>query len=144
MANRVHSLNDDEFTFVEHLAASRTTPARQVERAQTVWQPYPGSSVTAIADHLCLNPQTVHDWLKRFNAQGLPDLEDCPSSGKPPTYTPQEAGEIIAAALSNPQELDLPFAYWTLNQLVAYLNENKSLTIKRSRISELLIQKDLR
>ena len=43
---------------------------------------------------------------------------------------------MVAAALSDPQELGLPFACWTLDRLAAYLSEHKSLPIKRSRISE--------
>ncbi len=144
MTIRVRSLTDAELTTIERLAASRTAPARQVERAQIVWQAHQGNSVKAVAEHLRLNPQTVRDWLKRFNAEGLPGLEDRPRSGKPPTYTPQETGEVIAAALSDPQELDLPFACWTLDRLVSYLSESKSLAIKRSRISELLIHEGLR
>jgi transposase len=51
---------------------------------------------------------------------------------------------VIALTLSNPQELDLPFACWTLDRLVAYLHEHKQIAIKRSRVSELLIQEGLR
>jgi hypothetical protein len=47
--------------------------------------------------------------------------------------------EIIAAALSDPQQLGQPFAYWTLDCLEGYLNEEKKIEIKRSRIDELLI-----
>ncbi len=51
---------------------------------------------------------------------------------------------MIAAALSDPQELGLPFACWTLARLAAYLSESKDVPIKRSRISEMLIQEGLR
>ena len=51
---------------------------------------------------------------------------------------------MVAAALSDPQELGLPFACWTLDRLVAYLSESQSLPIKRSRISEMLVAEGLR
>ena len=144
MVIHVRTLTDDERTAVERLAHSRTAAARQVERAQILWQVHQGHAVTAVADHLRLNPQTVRDWLKRFNAEGLPGLDDRPHSGKPPTYTPKQAGAVIATALSDPQGLGLPFACWTLDRLAAYLKESKGLPIRRSRISEMLVAEGLR
>lgn len=141
MAIRARTLTDDERTATERLAHSRTAPARQVERAQIVRQAAEGR---AVAEHLRLNPQTVRDWLKRFNAEGPPGLDDRPRSGKPPTYTPEQAEAVVAAALSDPQGLGLPFACWTLDRLAAYLGEQKGLPIKRSRISELLVAEGLR
>ncbi len=144
MALKLRPLTDDERTMIERLAHSRTAPARQVERAQIIWLAQQGLSVPAIAERLRLHEQTARDWLKRFNKDGLSGLDDLPRGGKPPTYTPEERAEVIALTLSNPQELDLPFACWTLDRLVAYLHEHKQITIKRSRISELLIAEGLR
>ena len=59
-------------------------------------------------------------------------------SGRPPTYTAEERSAVIAAALSRPAELGLPFASWTLDRLVAYLGE-KGIGMKRSRVSEVLL-----
>ena len=144
MALKLRSLTDDERTTIERLAHSRTAPARQVERAQIIWLAHQGLSVPAIAEQLRVHKQTVRDWLKRFNKDGLSGLDDLPRGGKPPTYTPEERAEVIALTLTNPQELDLPFACWTLDRLVAYLHEQKQIPIKRSRVSELLLQEGLR
>jgi transposase len=46
--------------------------------------------------------------------------------------------------LTNPQQLNQPFACWTLDRLAAYLNEEKKIPIKRSRIDDLLIAEGLR
>lgn len=51
---------------------------------------------------------------------------------------------MIAAALTKPQELELPFVSWTLDRLQAYLNEHKGIAIKRSRIDEILVAEGLR
>ncbi|SRR5579883_2046304 len=144
MAIRVRELTDNERITIERLAHSRTAPARQVERTQIVWYASEGMTVPAIAQKLHLHEQTVRDWLKRFNTHGLPGLEDLPRGGKPPTYTPEQVAEVIALALSDPQTLNLPFACWTLDRLEAYLNEEKGIPIKRSRIDELLIAEGLR
>ena len=42
--------------------------------------------------------------------------------------------QVLAAALTNPRRLGLPFASWTLDRLEAYLNEEKDIPIKRSRV----------
>jgi transposase len=86
----------------------------------------------------------VRTWLRRFNANGVDGLQDAPRPGIPPKYTPEQVGEVIAAALTNPQELGLPFNCWTLDRLEAYLNEVKGIAIKRSRIDELLLAEGLR
>jgi hypothetical protein len=85
----------------------------------------------------------VRLWLKRFNAAGVDGLEDAPRSGRPATSTPEQVGAVIAAALTTPQHLGLPFGCWTLDRLEAYLNEEKGIPIKRSRIDELLIAEGL-
>ena len=144
MAIYVRSLSEEERRTLDTLAHSRTAPAREVERAKIIWLSAQNLRVPAIAQRLGLHEQTVRDWLKRFNEQGVSGLNDLPRPGKPPTYTPEEHSEVIAAALRNPQELDLPFASWTLDRLQIYLQEHKGIGIKRSRIDELLLAEGLR
>jgi hypothetical protein len=47
--------------------------------------------------------------------------------------------EVIAAALTEPEALGLPFASCTLDRLQAYMSEHKGIGIKRTRIDEILI-----
>jgi len=56
---------------------------------------------------------------------------------QPCTYLSEQRSEVVAAALTNPLELDLPFARWTRNRLQVYLNEYKGSGIKRSRRDQL-------
>ena len=51
---------------------------------------------------------------------------------------------MIAAALTSPCSLDLPFASWTLDRLAACLREHKGIGIRRSRIDEILLREGLR
>jgi transposase len=134
----------EERATIEQLARSRTAPARTVERARIVLLSRHGESVEEIAEKLVVSPATVRLWLNRFNRSGVKGLADRPRSGRPPVYTPEQVGEVVAASLSDPQALGLPFASWTLNRLAAYLAEAKDLAIKRSRIGELLAAEGLR
>lgn len=144
MAIRLRALTDNERLEIERLAHSRTAPARTVERARIVRAAADGWRVRAIAQHLHVHAETVRLWVKRFNGAGVAGLDDAPRSGCPPTYTPEVVGEVIAAALTKPQSLGLPFASWTLDRLEAYLNEEKGIPIRRSRVDELLIAEGLR
>jgi len=137
-------MTDEEVAQIESLAHSRTAPVRTVERARIIWQARQGNRVPDMADDLQRSEGTVRLWLKRFNAQGVDGLADAPRSGRPVTYTGEQVGEVIATALTPPQTLGLPFTCWTLDRLATYLNEEKDLPIKRSRIDELLIAEGLR
>jgi transposase len=137
-------LSEEEERSLERLARSRTEPARAVERARIVWLAHQGESVAAIAEALAISPATVRMWLHRFNRQGVAGLADRPRAGRPPAYTPEQVGEVIAASLTDPRELGLPFAAWTLDRLSTYLNEERGIPIKRSRIGEVLQAEGLR
>jgi len=141
---RVRELTDEERRKIEHLLHSRTAPVRAVERARIVWLSSQGERVAAIAAAMHCDRVTVRLWIKRFTAAGLPGLMDASRSGHPPTYTAEQVSEVIAASLTKPTELGLPFASWTLDRLEVYLNEDKGIPIKRSRIDDLLLAEGLR
>ena len=129
---------------VESLARSRTAPARRVERARIVWRASRGETPPAIAAALGLDAETVRGRVRRFNAEGLAALEDHPRSGRPTTYSADEVAAVIAAALTSPRRLALPFASWTLDRLAASLLDHQSLAMRRSRIDEILLKEGLR
>lgn len=141
---QVRAVTDEERQAVKRLARSRTAPARAVERAQVVQAALAGATVEEIAVQLSLARNTVYLWLHRFERRGLAGLEDQPREGRPPTYTREQVGEIVATALTAPQALDLPFKSWTLDRLVAYLSEEKGIAMKRSRLNEVLLTEGLR
>jgi transposase len=144
MAIKLRTLTPEEKAAIAKLARSRTAAAREVERARVILLASKGKRVPAIAQELELTEITVRAWLKRFNDEGLDGLADLPRSGRPATYSAEQVAEVIATALSDPQQLGQPFACWTLDRLETYLNEEKKIEIKRSRIDELLIAEGLR
>ncbi len=141
---RLRQLTQEETESIKRWAHSGTEPARTVERVKLILLASQGERVSQIAQQLDIGADTVRLWLKRFNAEGLPGLADLQRSGKPPTYTQEQVGEVIAAALSNLQSLGLPYGCWTLDRLEAYLNEEQGIPIKRSRIGEILLDEGLR
>jgi transposase len=141
---RLRDLTAQEAAAVEALARSRTAPARRVERARLVWHASRGETPPTIAAALGLDAETVRRRIRRFNAEGMAALEDHHRSGRPATYSAGEVGTVIAAALSAPRSLGLPFASWTLDRLASYLLEQKAITMRRSRIDEILLHEGLR
>ncbi len=140
----LRALTTEERHALEQLAHSRTAPARLVERARILLAAAEGQGPSAIAKQVNVSRENVYTWIHRFNEQGLAGLDDCPRSGRPHSYTAEQRAEVIATALTAPKDLGLPFGCWTLDRLQAYLNEQKGIPIKRSRIDELLLEEGLR
>jgi transposase len=140
----LRALTAEERSAVEALARSRTAPARQVERARVVRRASRGETPPAIAAALGLDAETVRRRIRRFNAEGLAALGDRHRSGRPATYSADEVAAVIAAALTSPGRLGLPFASWTLDRLATYLREHKGIAMRRSRIDEILLEEGLR
>src|SRR4051794_4572552 len=142
MTLRVRAVSEEEREALGRMARSRTVGAGLVRRAQIVVHALEGLKAPEIGARMDLCGATVRHWLKRFNARGLPGLEEDVRSGRPPTYSAEQRGAVIEAALTRPAELGLPFACWTLDRLVAYLSE-RGIAMRRSRIGEIFIQEGL-
>jgi transposase len=144
MALRVREMSDEEQKQIRRLSQSRRVSARTVERAQIIQLARDAWRVPAIAERLQIGQEGVRQWLKRFNADGLAGLADQPRSGRPPTYTPEQVGEMVASALTTPRDLGQPFGCWTFQRLARYLNEEKGIGIQPSRLHEILHAEGLR
>ena len=140
----LRAMTAEEEHALRELARSRTAEARLRDRARMCWLASEGQRVSAIKAELGVTDGTVRLWITRFNALGLDGLRDRRRDGRPSTYTPEAVGEVIAASLSDPDALGLPFGSWTLDRLAAYLHEVKGIAMKRSRIGEILVAEGLR
>ncbi len=137
-------LTEEEAGDLRSLAHGRKVEARLRDRARICWLAHQGQPVTAISVAVGVGHRTVRRWISRFNAHGVAGLTDAPRIGRPPTYTPEEIGAVIATSLTPPDDLGLRFGSWTLDRLAAYLHEVAGIAIKRSRIGELLQAEGLR
>jgi transposase len=140
----LRELTAEERSAIEQLARSRTAAARLVERARILLATAQGQCPSQVAKDLGVSRPTVYAWIHRFNEEGLAGLADRPRSGRPHTYTAEQRAEVVATALTDPKGLGLPFGCWTLDRLQAYLNEQRGIPIKRSRIDEILLDEGLR
>ena len=144
MTLRVRALREEEGHRLARMTRSQKLGAGLVRRAQIIQHAVDGLISLGIAASMGLRTLRCASRIKRFNERGLSGLsEEAMRSGRPPTYTAEERSAVIAAALSRPAELGLPFASWTLDRLVAYLGE-KGIGMKRSRMSEVLLAEGLK
>lgn len=137
-------LIETEARDLRSLAHSRKGEARLRDRARICWLSHNGQSVAAIVAVVGLDEKTVRRWIHRFNTHGVAGLRDVPRAGRPPIYSAAEVGTVIAASLTPPDDLGLPFGSWTLDRLAAYLHEAHGIAIRRRRIGELLHREGLR
>jgi transposase len=144
MTIRIRALSPEEQVELARVARSRTLCAGRVRRAQLVLLAVEGRKAAEIAESLGLHARTTRFWLKRFNAHGLAGLEESERPGRPPAYSADQVAAVVAAAVTRPADLGLPFASWTLDRLVAYLSEAKGIAMRRSRVGEILQREGLR
>jgi transposase len=144
MTLRLRVLTEEESRVITQMSQARSEEARLVERAKIIACASQGQTAPQIAASLQLHGGVVRKWLKRFNEQGLQGLLDAPRSGAPAQYDAQVRAKVIATALTNPKELDLPFASWTYQRLHSYLREQCGLRIGKRRMFELLQEEGLR
>lgn len=141
---KLRHLSPPERTQLEKLSGSRTAPTRLNERARMLLALHRGESITSTAKGLHITRRSVYRWIHRYNELGLKGLEDQYRGGRPPTYTPEERAEVLATALTHPEQLGLEFGCWTLDRLRDYLNERRNIPISRTRIDELLLTEGLK
>jgi transposase len=141
---RVRELTAEEQANLSRLSHSRTAAASQVERAKIIQALAQGQRVPEVANALHVKERKVRQWLKRFNEHGIEGLHEYERSGRPATYSSEQISEVVALSLTKPDALGQPFGHWTLDRLETYLNEERGIEIKRSRINEILLAEGLR
>jgi len=104
---------------LETWAHSRTLEARLVERAKIIIKCIDGEPVTKISKDLNIRPNTVTDWRRRFEKEGIAGLYDLPRSGKPPQYGEKFRKQVLVALEQKPPPGQ---AVWDGPALAEYLN----------------------
>jgi transposase len=126
---RLQKLNAKELTELDELYR-HTKEARMRTRAQAILLAAE-QQLTApqIAKIVRKDDQTVRNWLKRYNAEGLNGLYDVPRPGTPVKVTPAYREQLIDAVRRRPRSLDLPYSLWTLQRLADYMAEQTGIRV---------------
>ena len=89
-----------------------------------------GMIAPAIAKIVQENDQTVRNWLKRYEAEGIEGLKDAPMPGAPRKVTPDYLKQLVEVVRVRPRSLGLPFSMWTLARLADYMAERTGIRVE--------------
>ena len=114
-------------------------------RAQIVLLAAQGMTPRRISEVVFTDPDTVREVVHNFNRDGFDALYPRYKGGRPYTFTLPKRREIKRIALTDPQDLDLPFATWSLAKLADYLVAEGVVTdISHEGLRQLLRQEGVR
>jgi len=138
-AVKLRTLTAEEETEIRRLAASRKEPHNLVQRAKLIVALLDNPKL--YATHAALQvgfrgEQTGVTWVRRFNTEGLPGLQDKPKAGRPPTHPQTVRSALIALARTKPESLGYPFKLWTLERLQTAFQEREGVHLSDSTIWE--------
>ena len=134
---RLRALTIEESDEIDRIVSSRTEPIRRVQRVRII---------KALADNPDLTASDAGQlagfksnamgpmWVKRFNEEGLPGLDDRPRPGRKPVHSQEVRGALISLALQKPRSLGYPFELWTLERLQTAFRERHGTHLSDSTI----------
>jgi transposase len=96
--------SDEDRKKIYALARSRTEESRIVERAKIIVNLLEGCGVVETGQKLGIRANTVTDWHKRFNAEGMRGLYDRTRSGKPAKYGEEFRNRLLHALEETPPD----------------------------------------
>jgi transposase len=98
-----------------------------------------GTPVPAIARLVAADEDTVREVIHLFNAKGLAALDPRWAGGRPRLISDDDITVIVAAAITRPEKLGLPFTHWSLRKLAAYLTGAPvPVAVGRERLRQVL------
>ena len=106
-------------------------------RANIIWHLfYEQRAVQEVAHEVGVHPKTVRKWRDRFQAYGVPGLEDAPRAGRPSQISVTQRCEILAIACDTPENYGLKEQpLWTYDTLTEVVKDRvDDLSISRSGV----------
>lgn len=119
------TLTDEDRQTLERWARGRSTPARQVLRANIVLAAAEGKENQVIAEELGTDRLLVGKWRKRFARHGLAGIEkDAPRGGRKPTARDAVAQKIVEWTT---QKKPANATHWSTRTLAKELNTSHAM-----------------
>jgi transposase len=134
--------------FVRTLTATEEQSLRETYRAGTaadhgrrchaVLLSAAGKAVLEIAALLQVDGSTIHRWLDRFEAGGVPALASQWGDGRPPRWDEPYEHTVVELLRHDPRWYGLEHSNWTCPLLAGYLAERTGITLSAERVRVLL------
>lgn len=134
---RVHPLAEAEQREVAELYR-RTEDADLRSRCHMVLLSHQGLSARAVGRLVRVAGQTVINWIRRYEGEGVKGLYTRPRPGRPPRATAEYRDKLEKVVRVSPRVMGLDFSNWTTRNLAQYLGETSGIQLSRQRVGELL------
>lgn len=119
-------LTPEEETRLNRLRQSRTEPARDVKRAEVLWQYHSGATVAAIMKSVGMTRKSVTKWIRKALNTGVSEgLRDTPH-GSAPKLTEQAKAWVTHVACTKPKDLGLAAEVWSRRALAEYVRKQSA------------------
>lgn len=118
-------LTDEQRSKLSELAASRTAPVREVERAGILLKFAQGLSISEIQRQLKVSRPTIYKCIDKALAAGVQaGLKDAYHRPRPPEISEEAKAWVVSIACIQPKELGLAAELWSLSALARYVSEH--------------------
>jgi len=133
-------LSAQEHELLSHIMAQPELPRYIRLRLSIVRLSSQGMSVPEIARELNVTTATVRKWLHTFNNNGLRQLLVPKHGGGPrPKFGLADEAAIARVAATDPRDLGLPLAGWSLRKLRTYLIQTGTVRdISREKLRQIV------
>jgi transposase len=97
-----------------------------------------GRSREAAARAAGMDRQTLRDWVRRYNAEGLAGLHDRPRSGRKPRLTPEQSAELATVVDQGPDPARDGVVRWRQVDLQALIKARYDVELHERSVGKLL------
>ena len=117
-------LRQEDITFLEGIASSRTEPYSKVKRAKMLMAYARGESISKIARKEQTDRPVVERCVDKALSGGIMTaLRDLARSGRPPVISDEDKAWVIYLACSKPSDCGYAADRWTIAQLARHIRE---------------------
>jgi transposase len=85
-----------------------------------------------------MDRQTLRDWVRRYNVEGLAGLRDRPRSGRRPRLTPEQGAELAAAVERGPDPDRDGVVRWRRVDLQALIETRFAVRLRERSVGKVL------
>ena len=116
-------LTAEQASKLKELAASRTEPAREVERAKVLLGYAAGASITELRRQLGFGRPTIYRCIDKALAAGVQaGLKDKYHRPHEPEITDEAKAWVVSIACTKPKDHDLAAELWTISALARFVS----------------------
>ncbi len=114
-------LSPEEQQQLQSLAASRTAPLREVQRAKILLGYHAGQGFSALSRSLRLSRRIIYKHVDRALAAGVAVALRDQSHGSVPSITPEAKAWVLSVACTQPKDHGLAAELWTRSALAKHI-----------------------